>query len=74
MPQLHFGPGDWLSVGAGGAALSDGPGAGAVAVGALLTPSFMLAAKAGWSDHDAAVYAVHGSWSFGGSRSSYPLK
>ena len=70
MPQLHFAPSDWLSVGVGGAD-AQGTGAWALAAGALIRPNVMLGVKGGMSGNTGVV-AASGSISFGGN--SVPLK
>ena len=70
LPQLHFAPGDWLSVGVGGAD-AGGTGAWALAAGALVRPNIMLNIKGGMSGNT-GVIAGGGSISFGGGYS--PLK
>ena len=70
LPQLHFAPGDWLSVGVGGAD-AGGTGAWSLAAGALVRPNIMLNIKGGMSGNT-GVIAGGGSISFGGGYS--PLK
>lgn len=70
LPQLHFGPGDWLSVGVGGAD-AGGTGAWALAAGALVRPNIMVGLKGGMSG-STGVIAATGSMSFGGG--NVPLK
>ena len=69
-PELHFGPGDWLAVGAGGAD-AGGQGAWGLAAGALVSPHIMLQVKGGGANNTYTV-AGGGSISFGGGYQ--PLK
>ena len=70
LPQLHFGPGDTISVGAG-IADAGGTGGWSLAAGALITPHVMVGLKGGMSGNT-GVIAATGSMSFGGGAS--PLK
>ena len=70
LPTLHWAPGDWLAVAAGGAD-AGGQGAWGLSAGALVTPRLAVSIKGGQSGNTGVV-AGQVSYSFGGG--NYPLK